>query len=151
MVWDSMAGGVIPCHGLPDFRDGESASGGISAAGSIPSISAYHHGAAALCGTFRGGSRNARFPIPCGACGGRTIFCTSRHRQPMPNAIPERIPFPAWKRFTRRCSSGVLPCCWRRRGSPVKLRCWNGWRHWHGRAAGGICLVLFMLWESRAH
>ena len=81
----------------------------------------------------------------------RTISCTSRHRQPMPNAIPERIPFPAWKRFTRRCSSGVLPCCWRRRGSPVKPRCWNGWRHWHGRAAGGICLVLFMLWESRAH
>ena len=59
MVWDSMAGGVIPCHGLPDFRDGESASGGISAAGSIPSISAYHHGAAALCGTFRGGSHRS--------------------------------------------------------------------------------------------
>lgn len=80
-----------------------------------------------------------RFPAPAGT----GSLCQM--------AIPERIPFPAWKRFTRRCSSGVLPCCWRRRGSPVKLRCWNGWRHWHGRAAGGICLVLFMLWESRAH
>lgn len=61
MVWFGIPWlvGLFLATACQTFRDGESASGGISAAGSIPSISAYHHGAAALCGTFRGGSHRS--------------------------------------------------------------------------------------------
>ena len=72
---------------LPDLRDDESASGGISAAGSFPSISAYYNGTDAHRRTVCGSSCRCSFAVhnngvPAAACARRNdnnLFRTSHN------------------------------------------------------------------------
>lgn len=76
MAGDSLADWAVLRSNLPDLRDDESASGGISAAGSFPSISAYYNGTDAHRRTVCGSSCRCSFAVhnngvPAAACARR--------------------------------------------------------------------------------